>query len=101
MRLIDTHSHVHDAEFDRDRDEVIERARAAGVELILALGTDAANSRLALAPAERHDCVLAAAGVHPHDAGAASDADLDELEEMARHAKVAVIGEIGLDFFRD
>lgn len=101
MRLIDTHSHIHDPEFDGDRDEVIERARAAGVELILALGTDAANSRLALALAERHECVLAAAGVHPHDAGAASDADLDELEEMARHAKVAVIGEIGLDFFRD
>ena len=101
MRLIDTHSHIHDAEFDGDRDAAIERAQAAGVELILTLGVDAANSRLALAVAERHDCVLAAAGVHPHDAGGATDADLDELEEMARHPKVAVVGEIGLDFYRN
>lgn len=101
MRFIDTHSHIHDPEFDGDRDEVIERARAAGVELILTLGVDAANSRHALALAERHACVLAAAGVHPHEASTATDADLDELEAMARHPKVAVVGEIGLDFYRN
>lgn len=100
MRLIDTHSHIHDREFDADRDATIERARTAGVERILALGVDAANSRLAVALAESNDGVLAAAGVHPHDAEAATDADLDELEEMARHPKVTVIGEIGLDFYR-
>ena len=101
MRLIDTHSHIHDPEFDADRDATIERARAAGVELILTLGVDAANSRLALALADRHDGVLAAVGVHPHDAEAATGADLDELEELARHPKVAVVGEIGLDFYRN
>ena len=101
MRLIDTHSHIHDPEFDADRDATIERARAAGVELILTLGVDAANSRLALALAERHAGVLAAAGVHPHDAEAATDADLDGLEELARHPNVAVVGEIGLDFYRN
>lgn len=101
MRLIDTHSHIHDPEFDGDRDEMIERARAAGVELILTLGVDAANSRRALALAERHACVLAAAGVHPHEASAATDADLDELEAMARHQQVAAVGEIGLDFYRN
>ena len=101
MRLIDTHSHIHDADFDGDRDAVIERAQAAGVGLILTLGVDLANSRLALALAERHLAVLAAAGVHPHDAAAATAADLDELEAMARHPKVAVVGEIGLDFYRN
>ncbi len=101
MRLIDTHSHIHDPEFDADRDATIERAREAGVELILTLGVDAENSRLALELAERHAGVLAAVGVHPHDAEAATDADLDGLEELARHPKVAVIGEIGLDFFRN
>ncbi len=101
MRLIDTHSHIHDAEFDADRDAVIERAHAAGVAVIVTLGTDAANSRLALALAERHSGVLAAAGVHPHDADAATDADLDALEEMAHNPRVAVIGEIGLDFYRN
>jgi TatD DNase family protein len=101
MRLIDTHSHIHDKEFDADRDAVIERARAAGVELILTLGVDAANSRLAVALAERHACVLAAAGVHPHDAQDATDAELDQLEELARRPRVAVVGEIGLDFYRN
>jgi TatD DNase family protein len=101
MRLIDTHSHIHDAEFDADRDETVERARAAGVELILALGVDAANSRRAVELAERRECVLAAAGVHPHDAGDATDADLDALEELARHPRVALVGEIGLDYYRN
>lgn len=101
MRLIDTHSHIHDVEFDADRDAVIERAHAAGVAVILTLGTDAANSRLALELAERHPGVLAAVGVHPHDAEAATGADLDALEEMAQNPRVAVIGEIGLDFYRD
>ncbi|MDP9236416.1 MAG: TatD family hydrolase [Chloroflexota bacterium] len=101
MRLIDTHSHIHDSDFDADRDAVLARAREAGVELILTLGVDATNSRAAVALAERSDTVLAAAGVHPHDAAAATDADLDELEELAPHPRVAVVGEIGLDFYRD
>ncbi len=101
MRLIDTHSHVHDAEFEADRDAVIARAQAAGVEVLLTLGVDLANSRLAVALAERHETVLAAVGVHPHEAAAATAADLDELEMMARHPNVALVGEIGLDFYRD
>jgi TatD DNase family protein len=101
MRLVDTHCHIHDREFDADRDAAIDRARAVGVELILTLGVDAASSRLAVALAERHSSVVAAAGVHPHDAQDASDADLDDLEELARHPRVAVVGEIGLDFYRN
>ncbi len=102
MRLADTHSHIHDREFDRDRDETIARARAAGVERIVALGVDRANSEKALALARAHDgIVVAAAGVHPHDAKAASDADLDALEEMARDPVVVMVGEIGLDFYRN
>ena len=101
MRLIDTHSHIHDDAFDADRDAVIERARAAGVEIILTLGVDAADSRRALALAERYDCVLAAVGIHPHDAAEATEEDLDGLEELARHPRVAAIGEIGLDFYRN
>jgi TatD DNase family protein len=101
MRLIDTHSHIHNAEFDGDREAVIERARAAGVEVILTLGANLADSRRALALAERHPGVLAAAGVHPHDAQAATDDDLEQLEQMAQHPRVALVGEIGLDFYRD
>lgn len=101
MRLIDTHAHIHDDAFDADRDAMIERARAAGVECILTLGVDAADSRRAVELAERHDCVVAAAGVHPHDAAEASEADLDALEGLARHPRVAAVGEIGLDFYRN
>ncbi|TAK67698.1 MAG: TatD family deoxyribonuclease [Dehalococcoidia bacterium] len=101
MRLIDTHSHIHDAAFDADRDAAIERARAAGVEYILTLGVDAADSRRAVELAERYACVLAAAGVHPHDAAEAIESDLDALEELARHPRVAAVGEIGLDFYRN
>ena len=101
MRLIDTHSHIQDAEFDADRDAAIERASQAGVELIMALGVDAASSRLAVALAERNERVLAAAGVHPHDAQDASEAQLDELEELAKHPRVVMVGELGLDYYRN
>ncbi len=101
MRLLDTHSHIHDREFDGDRDAAIRRACDAGVEYIVALGVDVANSRLAVRLAERHPAVLAAAGVHPHDARDATEAALDELEELARHERAALVGEIGLDFYRN
>lgn len=101
MRLIDTHCHIHDGAFAADRDAALDRARAAGVELMVTLGSNATDSREALALAERRPDVLAAAGVHPHDAAEATDADLDALEEMARRPRVAMIGEIGLDFYRN
>jgi TatD DNase family protein len=101
MRLIDTHCHVQDRQFDGDREAALDRAREAGVELMVTLGSDLADSRAALALAERRQDVLAAAGVHPHDAAQATDADLDALEELARHPRVALVGEIGLDFYRN
>lgn len=100
MHLIDTHAHIHDAEFD-DADAAIERARQAGVALILTMGVTLADSGAAIGLAERCEGVLAAAGVHPHDAKDASDGDLDALEELARHRRVAMVGEIGLDYYRD
>lgn len=101
MRLVDTHCHIHDHAFDGDRDAVLARARAAGVEVIVTLGTDRATSEQALALAEAHPDIVAAAGVHPHDAADATGADLDALEEIARHPRVALVGEIGLDFYRN
>lgn len=101
MRLIDTHAHIHDREFADDVDAVIERAASAGVDTIVTLGTDIASSHRAIALSERNPHVLAAAGVHPHDASDASDADLDALEALAAHPRVALVGEIGLDFYRN
>ncbi len=105
MRLVDTHSHIHDREFAPDpaeADAAIDRAHDAGVALIVTLGVNRADSETAVACAARHPgVVIAAAGVHPHDAKDASDDDLDALEVLARDPHVALIGEIGLDFYRN
>jgi TatD DNase family protein len=97
--FIDTHAHIH-SDFE-DPDGAIARANAAGVTRIVTLGVTPDDSRSAIAVAERHEGVFAAAGVHPHDAKDASDADLDALEELAASPKVALVGEIGLDFYRN
>ena len=97
--FIDTHAHIHEG-FD-DVEAVVARARTAGVTAMLTLGVNRADSEAALALARRHEGVLAAAGVHPHDAKDASDDDLDALEAMAADPAVAVVGEIGLDFYRN
>ncbi|MBF6599251.1 MAG: TatD family hydrolase [Dehalococcoidia bacterium] len=103
-RLVDTHSHIHDPDFARDRPEVdaaIERARDAGVTLIVTLGQNLRDSEAAVACADAHpQGVLAAAGVHPHNAKDASDGDLDALEALASDPRVALVGEIGLDYYR-
>jgi TatD DNase family protein len=105
MRLVDTHSHIHDAEFDGDpaeADAAVARARAAGVELIVTLGMDLPNTAAAVACAERHPgTVIAAAGVHPHAAKDATPADLDALEAIARGPHVGLVGEIGIDYYRN
>lgn len=104
IRLVDTHSHIHDPEFAREPSATaaaIERARGAGVTLIVTLGQDLRDSEAAVACAGAHPgSVLAAAGVHPHNAKDASDADLDALEALARDPRVALVGEIGLDYYR-
>lgn len=101
LPLIDTHCHIHDAHFGDDADAAIARAYDAGVALMLTLGENAANSRIAVALAERHECVLAATGVHPHNAKDATEADLADIALMAEQPRVAAIGEIGLDYYRN
>ncbi|MEA3460062.1 MAG: TatD family hydrolase [Chloroflexota bacterium] len=101
MELIDTHVHLDFPQFEGDREEVIERALAAGVWRIINVGTDLASSRRAVALAEAHPQIYAAVGVHPHDAKTLTDKALTELRELARHPRVVAIGEIGLDFYRD
>lgn len=100
MILADTHCHIHEG-FGDDAGDAVRRARDHGVRWMLTLGVNRADSERALAFASAHDGVLAAAGVHPHDAGEATDGDLDALEAMAGDERVALIGEIGFDFYRD
>ena len=101
--IIDSHCHLDDAAFDEDRDEVVARARAAGVDLMLAIGTGEGPPDLecAIRLAEQHEVVYATVGIHPHDASKADAASLDRLAELCGHPKVVALGEIGLDYHYD
>ena len=100
--LIDSHCHIDLAQFDADRDEVVARAREAGVErMILGGGVDEqAGHRRALRVAESLGFPVSA-GVHPHEARLASDSTWDELRGLAREKRIVAIGEIGLDYHYD
>lgn len=97
--FFDSHSHLHDAKFDADRDAVLERAREAGVTRILTLGDTLAASRAAIALAEERPEVIAAAGIHPCSARSWDDTCAAELESLLAHPRAAVLGEIGLDYY--
>jgi len=101
IELFDTHAHLHFPGFDDDREAVLARARAAGVQRMVTIGTDAETCRAALALAEREADVWATAGVHPHDAAESDEAALAEVERLAAEERVVAIGEVGLDFFRN
>jgi TatD DNase family protein len=101
MILFDTHAHLNDTGYNNDRDEMIQRARQAGVVHIVNVGFNLASSRESLKLADRYDLIYAAVGIHPHDAAEAGPGYLEELEKMAAHPRVVAIGEIGLDYYRD
>lgn len=100
MRIFDSHCHLEDAVFDADRDDVLARARAAGVTAAMVVGIDPASARRAVAVAEAFPGLYASVGLHPHDAGSGSEALLQELARLARHPRVRAWGETGLDFNR-
>ena len=95
--MIDTHAHLDDPDFDADREAVIARARAAGVEAIVCVGTTLASSRAALRLAEMHADVYAAVGVHPNSCADAGLGDWEAIAAMAEHPRVVALGETGLD----
>jgi len=99
--LIDTHAHLDLDDFDADREEVIARARSAGVERIITIGIGLAECRRALEIAGMHSFINAAIGMHPHNASMLDLAALDFLERHARDTRVVALGEIGLDFYRN
>ncbi|MDK2931840.1 MAG: TatD DNase family protein [Bacillota bacterium] len=101
VQVIDTHAHLDHERFRDDLDDVIARAKAAGVWPVIEVGSDLATSRAALGLVRRYRGLLAAVGIHPHEAKTASNAALEELRAMAREPGVAAIGEIGLDYHYD
>jgi len=109
--LIDSHVHLNRHEFAAESNQVVDRARQAGVHGFLNVGYDLVSSRQSLALAAADPDILATVGIHPHDAlmladekgqvTAAGEAALEELADMAADPRVVAIGEIGLDFYRD
>lgn len=101
MKLIDTHAHLTFPELSSDIDGVLSRARQAGVDKIITIGTDEENNKLAIETANRFEQVYATVGFHPHDAKDVTPKLLDELKEQAQNENVVAIGEIGLDYHYD
>ncbi len=98
MTLVDSHCHLDDAQFDPDREAVIERARAAGVDAMLAVGSGPPDLEAGIRLAERHAQMVASVGVHPHEASQATPETFERLRELLAHPRVVAIGEIGLDY---
>ena len=101
--LVDSHCHLDSREFDADREAVIERALAAGVSRLVAVGTGEGPPDLeaGVRIADQHAEFFATVGVHPHDAAKAEGETLKRVEQLARGSKVVAIGEIGLDYHYD
>ncbi len=100
--LVDSHAHLDMADFDADRDLVLDRAFEAGVRTVLCPVelADGSSLKTILDLRARHpDRVVAAAGVHPHRAKDLSDAHLDAIRELARAGSIKAVGEVGLDFY--
>jgi TatD DNase family protein len=99
--FIDTHAHLFYPNFNGEIDEIIKRAKEAGVDYILVPGTDLASSVQAIELSKKYDMVYAAVGIHPHDTKEWNDSLIDKIEQLANNEKVVAIGEIGLDYYYD
>jgi len=99
--VFDTHCHLCDKRFDKDREDAIERAHAAGVTGFVEIAYTPAIVAKAHELAARHPDLFLCVGVHPSESGKVPDTYVDTLRDHARHPRVVAIGETGLDFYRD
>ena len=100
MKLVDSHCHLDGKPFDADREAVIRRAREAGVEIMVAIGSGDGppDLKAGVRLAEQFEFIFATVGVHPHDAAKTLDSAYDEMLSLSENPKVIAIGEIGLDY---
>lgn len=99
--FVDSHAHLDMPQFQEDLPQVLERAREAGVEVVLSCGTSLRSSKRALEIAQQFQGVFATVGIHPHDAKECTKEALAHLKYLASHHKVVAVGEMGLDFYRN
>ena len=101
--FVDSHAHLDGKQFDADREQVIARAREAGVQTLVAIGNGDGPEQVecGIKLAEKYDFIYATLGIHPHEARLADEAAYQNMERLAGHPKVIAWGEIGLDYFYD
>jgi TatD DNase family protein len=101
--FVDSHAHLDGKQFDSDREQVIVRGREAGVHTVVAIGNGEGPAQVdcGIRLAEKFDSIYATLGIHPHEARLADESAYQNMERLARHAKVIAWGEIGLDYFYD
>ena len=97
----DTHAHYDDKAFDADRNELLSRFPAEGVEFVIDPGCDIPSSEMACRIAEGYDFAFFAAGVHPEEISDLPFDWLAQIEKLASHSKCVAVGEIGLDYYWD
>lgn len=98
-RLIDTHAHLDDEQIVGQLEDVLERARAAGVERIIAIGTTASSSHACVRLAQQYDQVWASVGIQPNYVAEAQEGDWDDIVQLSTQDRVVAIGETGLDWY--
>jgi TatD DNase family protein len=99
--LIDTHAHLDDDRFKDDLPAVLERAAQAGLSHVLTIGIDVATSAAAVKLAESYPLLWAVVGIQPNHVAEVRDGDWDVILDLARHPRVAALGETGLDRYWD
>jgi len=99
--FVDSHCHLNYKGLVEDQQEVLARARAAGVSQMLNISTRASEWDAVIAVAERENDVMASVGIHPHEADVHPDVETATLVEKTQHPRVIGIGESGLDYYYD
>lgn len=99
--FIDSHAHLFLPNFKDDLDEVIVRAKEAGIKYIVVPATDIESAKQVLELTKKYDLIYGAAGIHPHDTKEWNDTFVSQIEEIAKNEKIVAIGEIGLDYYYD
>lgn len=97
--LVDSHCHLDFPDFAKDRDDVIARAKAAGVEMMVTISTKITEAEKIINLADAHEELVCSIGIHPHEAGREPETSAEALVALASHKKVVGIGETGLDYF--
>lgn len=99
--IIDTHAHLYYPEIHDHLEEILARAKDAGVEKIIVPAVDLDTSKTILDLSEKHEVIYCAVGIHPCDVNKNKLNVLDEIEKLLVHEKVVAIGETGLDYYWD